>query len=177
MKSIILIGYMGCGKTSVGVKLSYKLKRILLDTDKEIERIRKMTISEIFATQGEQAFRDMETDYLKELSHKKNAYVISTGGGLPLREENRKILKKCGVVVYLRTAPDTIYERLQGDTTRPLLQCENPRARIEEMIQARNTAYEECADLIIDTDHFELAELSDEIAKQYKTYLKKKSVS
>ena len=163
MKNVILIGYMGCGKSSVGVKLSYRMKKSLIDTDKEIERLQGMSISDIFAKKGEETFRQMETEYIKGILHNQNFYVISTGGGLPLREENQKILKQLGTVVYLRTKPETIYARLKGDTTRPLLQCENPKEKIRKMIETRKEAYEKCADVIVDTDQLTLAEIVDRI--------------
>lgn len=162
-KHIILIGYMGCGKSTVSVKLSYRLKQSMIDTDKEIERIQKCTISEIFATDGEEAFRQMETDYIKSLLDSKSKYVIATGGGLPLREKNREMLKQLGIVVYLRTKPETVYERIAGDTTRPLLQCEDPLSRIKDMLSSRKEAYESCADIIVDTDDLDVNEIVEKI--------------
>ncbi len=162
-KHIILIGYMGCGKSTTSVKLSYRVKQSLIDTDKEIERIEKRTISDIFATDGEEAFRQMETDYIKSLISSKAKYVIATGGGLPLRAENREMLKQLGVVVYLRTKPETVYERIKGDTTRPLLQCEDPLTRIREMLVSRKEAYESCADIIVDTDDLDVSDIVEKI--------------
>lgn len=165
MKHIILIGYMGCGKSSVGVKLSYRMKTTLIDTDKEIEKRQNCSISQIFDQQGEEAFRDMETAYLTELLQDKTRHIISTGGGLPVRPKNRELLKKLGTVVYLRAKPETIYERVKDDTTRPLLQCEDPKKRIEEMLESRREAYESSADLIVDTDDVSFEEIMDKIEK------------
>lgn len=165
-KNIILIGFMGCGKTSVGIKLSYRLKRTFLDTDKQIERRQGRSISEIFATDGEPAFRQMETDCLKELiaDDGSSMQIFSTGGGTPVKEENRRLLKQLGLVIYLKVSPDVVYERLKTDTTRPLLQTENPRARIEELLMARKDAYESAADVIIEVDDKSLEEIVGEIA-------------
>lgn len=151
-KNIVLIGFMGSGKTTVGLRLSYRLRMPVEDTDKLIERREGKKISDIFAGEGEEYFRQKETQMLEEISERKYNRIISVGGGTPVRQENRPLLKKCGIVVYLRIKPETVYERLKNDTTRPLLQCEDPLARIRELMDARKTAYEECADIIVDVD-------------------------
>lgn len=151
-KNIILIGFMGSGKTTVGVKLSYRLRMPVEDTDKMIEKRFGMSVSEIFAREGEAAFRAMETEVLREIAQQDFTRIYSVGGGTPVREENRPLLKACGTVIYLRAKPETIYERLRGDTTRPLLQCEDPLTRIKTLMGERSAAYEECADLIVDVD-------------------------
>ena len=163
--NIILIGFMGCGKTSVGIKLSYRLKHTFLDTDKQIERKQGRSISEIFATDGEPAFRQMETDCLKELLEDSGTsiQIFSTGGGTPVKEENRGLLKQLGTVVYLKVSPDVVYERLKEDTTRPLLKTENPKTRIEELLSSRKDAYENTADVIIEVDEKNLEEIVEEI--------------
>lgn len=152
--NLILIGFMGCGKTSVGIKLSYRLKQTFLDTDKQIERKAGKSISEIFAQDGEDAFRQMETDFLRELLIKNDTgfQIFSTGGGTPVREENRELLKQLGTVIYLKASPAVIYERLKGDTTRPLLQTEDPKARIAELMAAREEAYALTADVVLTVD-------------------------
>ncbi|MBR1771564.1 MAG: shikimate kinase [Lachnospiraceae bacterium] len=162
-KNIVLIGFMGSGKTTVGVKLSYRLRRPVIDTDKLIESRQQKKISEIFAEEGEDAFRRMETALLQELAGQAYERIFSVGGGTPVREENRPLLKKCGIVFYLRAQAETIYGRLQGDTTRPLLQCENPLGRIRELLQAREAAYADCADVILDVDGATVEELVDRI--------------
>ncbi|MCM1100777.1 MAG: shikimate kinase [Clostridium sp.] len=151
-KNIILIGFMGSGKTTLGIKLSYRLRRPVEDTDKMIERRQGMSISEIFEREGEEAFRRMETDLLRELADSESERIYSVGGGTPMRQENRELLQRCGTVVYLRARPETIYGRLKGDTTRPLLQCEDPEERIRGLLEERREAYESCADFIIDVD-------------------------
>ena len=163
MSNVILIGYMGCGKSTVGRRLSYRLRRPYVDTDNLIELKTKMTISDIFAAQGEDAFREMETDCIKTMFDYKQDYVIAVGGGLPMREVNRDIMKKLGTVVYLRATPDTIYERLKNDTKRPLLQGEDPQGKICKMIGQRGPIYEVAADYIIDVDGKSFEEIMDEI--------------
>ncbi len=161
-----MIGYMGCGKSTVGRRLSYQVKMPYVDTDKIIEQKQNTTISSIFETQGEQAFRDMETACLKELFHNKQDYVISVGGGLPMREENRVLIGELGNVVYLRAKPETIYERLKDDTTRPLLQGEDPEGKIRLMIEARGPFYEMASDLTIDVDGKTFEEIIAEITSK-----------
>lgn len=162
-KNIVLIGFMGSGKTSVGLKLSYRLRMPVEDTDKLIEKRQGVTVSEIFANEGEEAFRRMETALLEELSQRPYERILSVGGGTPVREENRILLKKCGTVIYLRAKAETIYGRLKGDTTRPLLQCENPLERIRELLAARNDAYEMSADVVVDVDGLSIEEILERI--------------
>jgi 3-dehydroquinate dehydratase-2 len=151
-KNIILIGFMGSGKTTLGLKLSYRMKMPVEDTDKLIEQREGKTISDIFKDEGEEYFRDKETELLEEISTRSYARIISVGGGTPVKRENRELLKKCGTVVYLRVKPETVYERLKNDTTRPLLACDDPLSRIRELLDSRSGAYEESADIIVDVD-------------------------
>lgn len=164
MGNVILIGFMGCGKSTVGIKLSYRLRRSMLDTDKMIEKEEGRTISEIFATEGENYFRDLETRCLKKLIATVNNQIISVGGGLPVREENHALLKKLGKVVYLRANAETIYERVKHDTSRPLLQGENPQEKIRTLMNQRADVYEKAADVIIDVDDKDFDTILDEIA-------------
>lgn len=169
MKNIILIGFMGCGKTSVGKKLSETLGMEFLDTDELIEEKQGRTISSIFETDGEAEFRIMETECLKDLLKREGeAFVLSVGGGLPIREENRKLLSQIGHVVYLRVSPDVVYKRLRGDKTRPLLQGVNPRGRIMDLMSARKNFYEGAADSIIEADDKDFSEIIEEIKEKCK---------
>lgn len=165
MRHVILIGFMGCGKSTIGIRLSYRLKRVVEDTDKRIEREQKKTISEIFAESGEASFRDMETDLLTRMCDEKGFKIISTGGGLPLREENRKLLHKLGKVIYLRVRPETVYNRLKYDTTRPLLQGDNPLEKIQDLMGQRSSIYESAADVIIDVDEKSIEQILVEIVE------------
>lgn len=163
MNNIILIGFMGSGKTTVGIKLSYHMRRVLIDTDKEIEKQQEREISEIFAKEGEAYFRKLETELLKEMIGSEHERIISTGGGLPVREENRPLLKKLGTVVYLKPSPETVYERLKGDTKRPLLQCADPLTRIRELMAEREEAYADAADMTVNVDNKTFEEIIEEI--------------
>lgn len=165
MENIILIGFMGCGKSTVGICLSYKMKCVLEDTDKRIEKEQGKTISQIFEENGENFFRDLETECLKNMIEESSKKIISVGGGLPVREENRRLLQQLGTVIYLRITPGKVLERLEGDTTRPLLQCNNPIEKIENLMNERAPLYEECANYIIDVDEKNINEISKEIVR------------
>ena len=163
MRNIILIGFMGCGKTTVGIKLSYRLRRAMEDTDKLIEKEEGRTISEIFQTDGEAFFRELETKCLKKLIMTAKNMIISVGGGLPVREENHVLLKELGTVVYLRANAETIYERTRHDTSRPLLQGDDPQGKIRTLLNAREAIYENAADVIVDVDQKDFDTILDEI--------------
>ncbi|MDE6364626.1 MAG: shikimate kinase [Lachnospiraceae bacterium] len=166
MENIILIGYMGSGKTTVGKNIAKLKNYTFVDTDEMIVEQQQRSIKEIFATDGEQMFRDLETALLRQLVVEKREHmVISTGGGMPLREENRQLLSKLGKVVYLKASPATIYDRIKGDTARPLLQCEDPMKRIEEMLAAREPVYEEGAMLIVDVNKLRQSEAAEQCVK------------
>lgn len=165
MKHIILIGFMGSGKSTIGFRLSYKLKKCLIDTDKLIEECEKMCISEIFAKKGESYFRQKETECLNSLFRELGSRVISLGGGTPVREENRDIIKKLGKVIYLKASSETIYQRVKRDTSRPLLQCENPMEKIITLLEERNPIYESVADIIIHVDGKEMKDVVQEIVE------------
>lgn len=164
----ILIGYMGCGKSTVGRRLSEVLNRNFWDTDAWIEKRQGMTISEIFKLNGEEFFRDLETEVLREFLESDEEYVISVGGGMPLREENRELLQKLGKVIYLKATPETIYHRIKGDVTRPLLQTENPKARIVEMLCDREEKYQAAAHETVIVDGKDVSKIVDEIVESIK---------
>lgn len=165
MEHIVLIGFMGSGKSTVGFRLSYKLKKCLIDTDKLIEQREGMTIAEMFAGKGEAYFRQKETECLNSMFHELGSRIISLGGGTPMREENRAIIKKLGKVIYLQASPETIFERVKHDTTRPLLQCEDPQAKIRTLLKERNPIYESVADIVICVDGKGMPEVVQEIVE------------
>lgn len=162
-KNVILIGFMGAGKTSVGKTFSGKTGKQLLDTDQLIEQNAGMSISDIFATQGEEAFRQAETAVLEQMLAGTDGAVISAGGGLPLRKQNREMLKQLGTVVFLRVKRETVLERLKGDRTRPLLQGDHAGEKVDELLAYRNPIYEEAAHVTVDVDGKSLDAIVDEI--------------
>ena len=166
MDNIILIGFMGCGKTSVGIRLSYQLRRIFLDTDKLIEQGQGRSVSRIFAEDGEAFFRALETETIAGLREGRAPCIIAPGGGLPVKPENRPLLRALGRVIYLKAMPETVYERLRGDTERPLLQCADPLSRIRELMRERETAYADAADVTVFVDGKEIDMIVKEIEEK-----------
>ena len=171
MNAIVLIGYMGAGKSSVASALGRRLDIKVLDTDACIEERSGMTISNMFKEYGEAYFRDKETALLKELKEDGFKGILSTGGGMPLREENRDLLRSVGKVFYLNASPKAIAKRLAGDNTRPLLagalNMAEKEQRIADMLLLRAAAYEDAADEIIDTDTKNISECVDEILQKF----------
>ena len=165
-RNIVLIGFMGSGKTTLGLKLSYLLRMPVEDTDKLIERQEGRSITQIFANDGESYFRELETELLRKCGEQKYERILSVGGGTPVNPVNRPLLHQCGTVVYLRVSPEVVYERLKNDTTRPLLQCEDPLTRIRELLEIRDKIYAECADIILDVDNRHSDELAEELQLQ-----------
>lgn len=137
--NLYLIGMMGCGKTTVGRILAQQLGYRFFDTDAVIEQAAGQTVSEIFATAGEAAFRQLETQVLAELSAYKRL-AIATGGGIVLHPMNWSYLRH-GVVVWLDASIDQLYDRLAGDTSRPLLQDPDPKGRLRSLLDQRRSFY------------------------------------
>ncbi|MBS1236342.1 MAG: shikimate kinase [Proteobacteria bacterium] len=148
--NIFLIGPMGAGKTTIGRHLATLLHKRFVDVDHEIERRTGVTIPVIFEIEGEAGFRRRESTLVDELSHDEDI-VMATGGGAVLMEENRRVLKERGTVVYLHADIDTLVERTRRDRNRPLLQTEDPRGKIEELLRQREPIYREVADVVVDT--------------------------
>ena len=163
MQNIILIGFMGSGKTTVGKILAERLGIELIDTDKWIEQKQKISIKDIFAIHGEDYFRLLETELLKALCDTDEMKIIATGGGMPLREENQLLLQKMGNIVYLKADAETIYKRIRNDKNRPLLQTPDPKLKITELLSERTPIYEKIAEITIDTNNKTLNQVVDEI--------------
>lgn len=161
--NVVLIGFMGSGKSTVGKALAKKWGFTYVDTDALIEEMEGMTINEIFATKGEEYFRDLETETVKKIKNKYKRHVISVGGGTPLRAENRKLLKKTGVVIYLKTSPETVLKRLKYDKTRPLLQRPDKEAAVRELLEKRTPIYQSAANFSVSTDDLPVDKIVSEI--------------
>ena len=152
MRNIVLIGFMGCGKTTLGRFISTNKGYKFVDTDDIIVEKQGRSINDIFAMEGEAYFRQLETDTIKEMLGSVSDTVISVGGGLPVREENQGLLRELGLCVYLRTSKEELVRRLKDDTSRPLLAGGDIEKKIEELMSKRKDIYESTAELIIDTD-------------------------
>lgn len=155
---------MGTGKSEVGRILAEKLSFNFVDTDVEIEKRENMRISEIFANYGEDRFREIEEDIIKVLSEKENM-VISTGGGVVLRESNMVNLRKKGIIVCLTASAETVFERVKDKKDRPLLQVEDQLKKIKELLDYRAPFYNN-ADITIKTENKTPAEIAIEIIEQ-----------
>lgn len=145
MKRIVLVGFMGAGKTTIGKVLAKELSCKFIDTDEVIEKEQGRKISEIFEKDGEFAFRDMETELLKQLKESQESFVLSVGGGMPVREENRALLREIGTVIYLNTTKEELVRRLSGDKNRPLLQGGILEEKVIVLMEAREEIYKEIA--------------------------------
>ena len=165
--NIILIGFMGTGKTTISQRVAQRLGWDIIDMDALIVHKAGKPISAIFAEDGENAFRDLENLCLQPLNGFQNK-VISTGGGIILREKNRHLLKQLGKVFLLEASPQTIIDRLADDTSRPLLQGSNEEKlkKIEKLLSSRQLLYEETADYIIETSDQSPEDIAEEILKQ-----------
>lgn len=160
--NIILIGFMGSGKSSIGRMVAKRMGFQFVDTDKLIEERAGKPIPAIFAEQGEEAFRDLETAAIESLAHMERC-VISTGGGAVLREANRARLRELGFVVLLSASEDVLWERVSRNTKRPLLQTENPRETLSQMLAARREVYDAAAEQVIDTSQFSHGRSAQEV--------------
>lgn len=165
MKPIVLIGMMGSGKTTVGKQLATQLQSSWVDTDQYIENLENQSISKLFQLKGESYFRECETKALQQTLKKYE--IISTGGGMILKSENRELLKKDAFVIYLETQLSTLVSRLDT-SNRPLLQQDDLTTKLSSLIKQRQALYQECADVIIQTDQLSV----DDIVKQIISYIK-----
>ena len=170
-RNIILIGPMGSGKSTIGNIIARRLHREFQDSDHFIEERTGVDIARIFDVEGEQGFRDRESNALNELL-RANDRVIATGGGSILREENRQLLKQKGYIIFLDTSVNQQMHRLRRDKKRPLLQTENPRERLETLLAERRPIYLDLADLAVKTDKRVARRLAADIIDQLPENLK-----
>jgi shikimate kinase len=169
-QNIILIGPMGSGKSTIGNILAKKLHRDFRDSDHFIEEKTGVDIGRIFDVEGENRFRERESNALKELlGH--NSQVVATGGGSVLRKENQALLVSTGYIIFLDTTVNQQLQRLRRDKKRPLLQTENPRQRLEALFDERRPIYLDLADLAVKTDRKSARKLASEIINQLPDHL------
>jgi shikimate kinase len=164
--NLALIGFMGTGKTSVGRLVADLLHFDFLDTDELIQARTGRTIADIFAGDGEPAFRELERQVVQELAARKKT-VIATGGGLPTNAENLAALKTFALVVCLWSTPEKIWERVRHQSHRPLLNGPDPQKKINDLLAARSPFYRQ-ADVLINTDSRSAHEVAHQIAMQFR---------
>lgn len=148
--NFFLVGLMGAGKTTVGKIMAKHLHKVFYDSDHEIEHRTGVNIPLIFELEGEAGFRKRESATIEELAQLQDI-VLATGGGAILAKQNRDILSQRGTVIYLRAHPEELFHRTRGDKNRPLLQTDDPRAKLERLFAERDPLYKEIADIVIET--------------------------
>jgi shikimate kinase len=167
-QNIFLIGPMGAGKSTVGRQLAEALGLKFRDSDHEIQRRTGVDIPTIFEYEGEEGFRQRERQVIDELSGEEGI-VLATGGGAVLRADNRQDLTARGVVIYLHCSPEQQYSRTSRDRNRPLIQTEDPLARLREIMDERDPIYRQVADLVVSTEKRGTASVVKEIRRRLET--------
>ena len=162
-RNLILVGLMGAGKSSVGRLVASQLGVPFVDSDVEIERVSRMTITELFAAYGEEEFRALETRVMKRLL-KNGPRVVSTGGGAFINDRTRKHIKKGGLSLWLKADLDVLWERVNKRDTRPLLKTENPKQTLENLMNARYPVYAQ-ADVTVLSRDVRKELMADEVLK------------
>ena len=165
-RNLVLIGFMGCGKTTIGKNLSKLTGYNFIDMDYEIEKSAGMKINSIFEKYGERAFRNMESELCAELS-KADGCIIATGGGVVKSDSNIEMLKRNGTVLYIKASPEQIYRNLKKDKSRPLLNVDNKMQRIIELMEERKLLYDKRSDITVEITGLN----SQEAAKMIKDIL------
>ena len=163
--NIVLIGFMGAGKSTISEFLKTVFAMEVIEMDQIIAERQSMSISDIFETYGEEYFRDLETNLLIEMQSKKNM-VISCGGGVPMRERNVVEMKKNGRVVLLTAKPETILNRVKDNHDRPLLEGNKTVPFIADLMEKRREKYQAAADIVIETDDKSELEICEELVKK-----------
>jgi len=168
-RSIVLIGFMGTGKSLVGKVLEQHTGFRRFDTDEIISSRLKMPIEKIFSTHGEEHFRDLETETLRSLSAEEPAIIV-TGGGIVIRSENVDLLKGLGAVAWLDAGEATLRTRIHRLSDRPLLRTANPKATLSELLEAREPLYRNAADLRVDVSRKNPEEIAELILKNIRDF-------
>ena len=170
-RNLILIGFMGTGKTTIGKDVAKSLGFRFVDTDELICRKAGKSVPKIFEEDGEAAFRLIETEILEEYGNMTDQ-VISTGGGIVTEKRNHILLHQAGYVVWLKASPETIFDRVSRNKNRPLLQVDDPLQTIKEMLEGRMELYDAIDDLSINTDKLTLEEIAFGIVESVRVSLK-----
>lgn len=164
--NLVLVGMMGSGKTTMGRVLAKHLGKVFVDSDEEIIKRTGVTIPHIFDIEGEAGFRQREAAAIRELVGCDNM-VLATGGGAVLEEQNRAMLQQNGIVIYLKASVHDLWQRTRHDRNRPLLQTDNPHAKLTELFQLRDPLYRQVSDIVVQSGkqnaHALMLHLADEI--------------
>lgn len=171
MDNIILIGFMGAGKTTVGRMLAEERGMAFVDTDERIVKEQGKSIPDIFAEQGEPYFRDLETDLLRRMQTDTKNAVVSVGGGMPVREENRELLRSLGCVIYLSASKQTILGRVENDGSRPMLSGDDLEKRVDKLMHDREGLYRQAAHLDIPTDTYTIRQVVQAVWQETRRFL------
>lgn len=164
-EKIFLIGFMGSGKSAIGSDLAIKNNLKFIDIDEEIEKRTGQKIVNIFNDYGQDYFRKFEKKVLIEIIKNENIVVVATGGGIVLDEENRRLMKEAGKVIYLKASKETLYRRLKKSKFRPLLNVNNKKDEISRILDNRQNFYSLAADISIQVDNKSIKEIIEEINK------------
>lgn len=168
-RPVFLVGMMGAGKTTIGRALARKLDWQFVDLDHELEARCGVRVSTIFDIEGEQGFRKRERELLDECT-RRTGIVLATGGGAVLDPRNRQHLRERGVVVYLRASVDELFRRVERDRNRPLLQTDDPRQRLQDLLEQREPLYDEVAHLVFDTGDMPIAQTTRILLRQLQQF-------
>jgi len=155
VKAIYLTGFMGAGKTTIGEQLGIELSLPVIDTDKEIEKKQGLTIKQIFEQYGEAYFRELETEILKTLPSEN--VIITTGGGIVIKRENRELMKNNGQIILLHAEIDVVYDRIHADPNRPIA-SKKSKQQLASLYLSRKSFYEDCS-IKIETGNKSIAEI------------------
>jgi len=176
MNNIVLIGMMGSGKSTVGLALANALSWRFVDLDSQLEDQEKISIAQLVKEQGMDVFRNKETQQLRAfVESNPSECVLSTGGGIILKDENQSLLKTLGFIVWLKASAQTTYERIKDDSSRPLIQGQTPDQKIKSIkniLEARADTYKQLAHQIVEVDELSCAEVANTIKQLFKSHRK-----
>jgi shikimate kinase len=148
--NIFLVGMMGAGKTTLGKKLAQRMGFEFVDTDRVLVERTGVPVATVFEIEGEDGFRRREAGVIAEFAERRGV-VVATGGGAVLAEENRRVMRAAGTVIYLRARLESLWERTRHDTSRPLLSTPDPRATLAQILEKRDPLYREVAHVVVET--------------------------
>lgn len=173
MNHIVIIGFMGSGKTRVGKRLAQDLDLPFIDVDRVIMKKMNLSVSEIFQRFGEPFYRALETLVIKELINDKEKKVVSLGSGLPMQEQNQKYMKQLGTIVYIKGSLETLRKRLEMGSSNPLIEGDDKDEKIKKLLKQRDPVYSKYADIEVVTGVKPFEALIEEIKQKLAASTKK----